>query len=426
MRAHTSTDVGHSRDLDPVPESARAARRLVLESLAEVGRSDLAEAAGLLVSELVTNSIVHARTVIGLDVVVGAGGLRVSVRDGSPHLPVPRHYGRTATTGRGLELVELLADRHGTTGDGNGGKTVWFELGTPGETDDPASDARPDAAGTDDGEDGVVVHLHGMPVRLALAWQQHIDALLREHVLSQWDPDTPSHGACPGDDMAAGDAFATVAAALETLGTAGDLTQHVDIALPLRDGAAAHFVDFDLLVEHVVDLAHRGLTLAPPTQPEIQLLRRWICDQVEAQTAGAAPQRWPGLPAGLPAGLPPHPGVGLAGWDTSSVRTAAEAVVAADANNRIVAASPAALELLGWDEDLVGQRIVALIPQRFREAHIASFTTHLLTGERRILDQEVTVPALRRDGTEVTVLLLVHREGTSDGGVVFTATMRTP
>lgn len=422
MGAHTSTDVGHSRDLDPVPESARAARRLVLESLAEVGRSDLAEVAGLLVSELVTNSIVHARTAIGLDVVVGAGGLRVSVRDGSPNLPVPRHYGRSATTGRGLELVELLADRHGTTGDGNGGKTVWFELGTPDATDDLASDARPDAAGLDDGEDGVVVHLNGMPLRLALAWQQHIDALLREHVLSQWDPDTPSHGECPGDDMAAGDAFATVAAALEGLGTAGDLTPHVDIALPLRDGAAAHFVDFDQLVEHVVDLAHRGLTLAPPTQPEIRLLRRWICDQVEAQTAGAAPEPWPGLPAGLP----PRPEIHPPEWDSRTVRSATEAVVAADDGNRIIAASPAALELLGWDEDLIGQRIAALIPERYREAHIASFTTHLLTGERRILDREVSVPALRRDGTEVTVLLLVRRESTSDGRVVFTATMRTP
>lgn len=422
MGAHTSTDVGHSRDLDPVPESARAARRLVLESLAEVGRSDLAEVAGLLVSELVTNSIVHARTAIGLDVVVGAGGLRVSVRDGSPNLPVPRHYGRSATTGRGLELVELLADRHGTTGDGNGGKTVWFELGTPDATDDLASDARPDAAGLDDGEDGVVVHLNGMPLRLALAWQQHIDALLREHVLSQWDPDTPSHGECPGDDMAAGDAFATVAAALEGLGTAGDLTPHVDIALPLRDGAAAHFVDFDQLVEHVVDLAHRGLTLAPPTQPEIRLLRRWICDQVEAQTAGAAPEPWPGLPAGLP----PRPEIHPPKWDSRTVRSATEAVVAADDGNSIIAASPAALELLGWDEDLIGQRIAALIPERYREAHIASFTTHLLTGERRILDREVRVPALRRDGTEVTVLLLVRRESTSDGRVVFTATMRTP
>lgn len=421
MSAHTSTDVGHSRDLDPVPESARAARQLVLESLAEVGRTDLAEAAGLLVSELVTNAIVHARTSIVLDVAVGAGGLRVSVRDGSPNMPVPRHYGRTATTGRGLELVELLADRHGTTGDGNGGKTVWFELGTPDAGDDPAADVPPAAADLgDEVEDGLVVRLNGMPVRLALAWQQHIDALLREHVLSQWDPDTPSHGECPGDDLSAGDAFAAVAAALEGIGAAGDLTPYVDVALPLRDNAAAHFVDFDLLVEHVVDLAHRGLTLAPPTQPEIRLLRRWICDQVEAQTAGGAPEPWPGLPAGLP----PRPEIHPAEWDSRTVRSATEAVVAADDGNSIIAASPAALELLGWDEDLIGQRIAALIPERYREAHIASFTTHLLTGERRILDREVTVPALRRDGTEVPVSLLVRREGTADGRVVFTATMR--
>jgi anti-sigma regulatory factor (Ser/Thr protein kinase) len=86
-----------------------------------VGRPDLADAAGLLVSEIVTNAIVHARTTIDLDVVAGPDGLRVSVRDRSPNQPVPRHYGRAASTGRGLGLVELMSDRPGTDSDGSGG-----------------------------------------------------------------------------------------------------------------------------------------------------------------------------------------------------------------------------------------------------------------------------------------------------------------
>jgi PAS domain S-box-containing protein len=99
-------------------------------------------------------------------------------------------------------------------------------------------------------------------------------------------------------------------------------------------------------------------------------------------------------------------------------------VVAADDVNRIIAVSPAARELLGWGEDLVGRRIVAVVPERYREAHIAAFTLHVLTGERRILDREVSVPVLRRDGSEVPVWLTVRRESSADGHAVFLATMR--
>ena len=83
------------------------------------------------------------------------------------------------------------------------------------------------------------------------------------------------------------------------------------------------------------------------------------------------------------------------------------------------------MRLLGWDEDIVGQRLVAVIPPRLRDAHIASFTLQLLTGETRILDREITVAALRRDGTEIEVRLLVHRENVADGRAVFTARMRS-
>ena len=159
--------------------------------------------------------------------------------------------------------------------------------------------------------------------------------------------------------------------------------------------------------------------LAPATQPEVRLLRRWICDQVRDQVAGRPAAPWPGLPPELSAPDLPSPD-----WDTEHVRTATTAVVAGDDLNRIVAASPAALELLGWDEDLVGRRIGEIVPARLRESHIAGFTLHLLTGDSTILDNEVRVPALRRDGSEVDVLLLVRREHAADGRPVFTATLR--
>jgi PAS domain S-box-containing protein len=417
--------VERRRSLPPVPESARAARETVRDAVDEVGRSDLSDTAGLLVSEIVTNAIVHARTSIELDVTAGPAGLRVAVRDRSPNPPVPRHYGRAATTGRGLGLLELLSDRHGTDSENGDGKTVWFELG------DVARDSSEDGAaagtrphGDDDGREDaaeLTVVLEGLPVRLARAWQEHIDALLREHLLSLWDQDTAATGVSgsPSDGVGAGDAFAAVAEAIEGLAAGPDTDPYVDVVLHLRPDAPAHFADFDAVVEHMVLLAHRGLTLAPPTQPEIRLIRAWICREVASQATGAAPQAWPGLPVDTP-----PPDAERPRWDAAAVSTSTEAVVAADDVNRIVAASPAALDLLGWDDDLIGRRIAAVIPDRHREAHIAAFTMHLLTGQTRIIGREVAVPALRRDGTEVDVLLLVRRVSAADGRPVFTATMR--
>jgi PAS domain S-box-containing protein len=113
-------------------------------------------------------------------------------------------------------------------------------------------------------------------------------------------------------------------------------------------------------------------------------------------------------------------------WDRTPVLRSPAALVAADDANRILAASRSALELLGWSADeLVGQRIVAIIPTRLREDHIAAFTDHLVTGSTTILDRTVQVPALRRDGSEVVVGLHVRRETAGNGRFVFVAELTT-
>lgn len=411
------------RRLQPVPESARAAREAVLGALAAAGRDDLADAASLLVSELVTNAIVHARTPIDLDVVAGAAGLRVAVRDESSTMPAQRHYGRSATTGRGLGLVEMMSDRHGTDSNPDNGKTVWFELGAMAW----GRDVRPTiAANTADHAPDplapvpVAVRLERLPVALARAWQQHADALLREYTLSQWDEDAHP-AAAPADDAAAHDAFAVLAAAIDEVADTDPRPEYADVTIDVPRDQASRFADLGNVLEHVLGLAERGLTLAPPTQPEIRSFRRWLIVQVRDQVAGQPPEAWSGLESTLEASAG-HP----VAWDDTAVRTATDAVVAADDLNRIIAASPAALDLLGWDGDLLGRRIVTVIPRRFRETHIAAFTLNLLTGEGRIIDREVTVPALRRDGTEVEIVLVVHREPAGEGRTVFTASMRLP
>lgn len=85
----------------------------------------------LLVSELVTNAVLHARSATRLTIDRDGATLRVSVWDGSAARPRLRPYTPDAVTGRGLLLVERIASRWGVD-EGSGGKSVWFELAPSG------------------------------------------------------------------------------------------------------------------------------------------------------------------------------------------------------------------------------------------------------------------------------------------------------
>jgi len=115
--------------LRPIPASAATARHFVEETLGAWGCDDFLDASRLLVSELVTNAVLHARTDFELVLRVLRTGLRVEVHDGSTARPVVRHYEDEAMTGRGLSLVDELAARWGVEQAGDG-KYVWFELDT--------------------------------------------------------------------------------------------------------------------------------------------------------------------------------------------------------------------------------------------------------------------------------------------------------
>jgi anti-sigma regulatory factor (Ser/Thr protein kinase) len=80
-----------------------------------------------LLSELVTNAIVHARTNLEVHLVTDDLMLRAEVSDGNPALPEARRPNGLNGTGRGLQLIEDLASRWGVL-TSDAGKTVWFEL----------------------------------------------------------------------------------------------------------------------------------------------------------------------------------------------------------------------------------------------------------------------------------------------------------
>lgn len=113
--------------LPPDPASVPAARRFAGSVLAAWELHDAAWTCLLLVSELTTNAVIHARTEFTVELHRVAERLRVCVVDASPLAPAVRRYGGDATTGRGLRLLESVATAWGVEPEG-AGKSVWFEL----------------------------------------------------------------------------------------------------------------------------------------------------------------------------------------------------------------------------------------------------------------------------------------------------------
>jgi serine/threonine-protein kinase RsbW len=117
-----------SVELTPKPASVRAARVFAAGVLGEDGvEASVIELAVLLVSELVTNATVHARSKVRVTVHVDTNWVRVEVRDEGPGGPVLRPTTRDALKGRGLAVVDRLSTDWGTDRR-QGSKTVWFEI----------------------------------------------------------------------------------------------------------------------------------------------------------------------------------------------------------------------------------------------------------------------------------------------------------
>ncbi|WP_184763990.1 ATP-binding protein [Streptomyces griseoloalbus] len=123
-------------EIRPDPAEVGRARRWARSRLAVSGieaDEPLAETLILLVSELVTNAVVHTGrpAVLRLSLpgteAAGEVTVRLEVSDRSDRAPVPRCVDGEATGGRGLALVDGLADRWGWSSEG-AGKRIWCEL----------------------------------------------------------------------------------------------------------------------------------------------------------------------------------------------------------------------------------------------------------------------------------------------------------
>ena len=119
--------------LPATPRSAGAARRFVRGRLALAGHEAWSDAASLAASELVTNAVTHTGTPprLVLSHEPATGAVRVCVSDGSTRHPAVRDADPDALGGRGLAIVEAVAESWGVADRGDG-KVVWARLRTEG------------------------------------------------------------------------------------------------------------------------------------------------------------------------------------------------------------------------------------------------------------------------------------------------------
>lgn len=113
--------------LPAVGASVRGARTLVRDELGRWGADDLVDDCCVIVSELVTNVIQHAGTAFALRIKGGSDWVYGEIFDTGEGFLCQREADLDATSGRGLLIVENLADDWGVA-NARHGKVVWFML----------------------------------------------------------------------------------------------------------------------------------------------------------------------------------------------------------------------------------------------------------------------------------------------------------
>jgi PAS domain S-box-containing protein len=434
--------------LEPDLSSGSAARRLLRTALEETGCTEWIDETELALGEVVANAVLHAHTSIEVSLEVGSTGVYVEVRDANPMMPIPRDYDLEATTGRGMALVAAITRQCGVRSLGQDGKVVWFAVGamTPADEEevlldawDSWADLEPESVAADSERtaEGVVdVVLTDLPPLLWLAARQHHDALTRELVLHAAENDVP------GIEFAASDrARATVSETLigrleEMRRSAGAdpgdgysyrgsqpwMPVAVDLVVPIQAALGPSFAMLQDMLDTAERLAAEGDLFTSPGLPEIIEVRDWVCDQVVAQLAGVPPSPWPGSAQTRYETTSRQRAGDTLEWDATVVTESRRGVAAADDANRILAVSGPLARALGWEvDDLVGRRVVTLIPPSLRESHVAAFTRHLSTGEVHVLGRSLHLPVLCKDGSEVMSEFKVEQAAHAHGRTIFLA-----
>lgn len=292
-------------DLGQVSVARRLVSELQREHAGEIS-DEIAYDAEVVVSELVTNALLHGSAPVAVVVEVTSDHtLRVAVEDAGRALPVMPRDSTEAMTGRGLGLVASLARTWGVDPAGTG-KVVWAELDLAGSA--TAGRTAPDmdldallGAWDDDeaqSERRYTVRLGSVPTRLLLSAKEHVDNLVRELTFARAsfrEDDMPAHLTELTSSVVAGFAEARSSIKRQAIAAAeaGELETQLVLQLPASavEAGQAYLVGLDEADRYA--RAARLLTLETP--PTHRVFRRWyvesLVEQLRALAAGepAAP-----------------------------------------------------------------------------------------------------------------------------------------
>ena len=292
--------------LPPHAASVPTARALVRRCLSGWS-ADTVDAAELCMSELVTNAVVHARTDFEASVQILLDRARLQIRDYSPALPRQVVHSTRSATGRGLDLVRVLAAEWGAELLAGEGKVVWCELTSQPQAVELDEDALLDAWGDDLGLPAATLappsarvgRLLGYPVQLGMQYREHFDALLRECVLVD-DAAARRQTGAPRRLVELAHAltsrYSAVATAADRARLAalrrGEAT--VDLEYVMSDETPEIMAALRAALAALDQYAGQNALLTLRTPAQLRRLNDWVLDELAAQARGAPPNRWDG------------------------------------------------------------------------------------------------------------------------------------
>ncbi len=283
------------------PRGVQDARRWVVGTCHDIGRTELVECAELGVSELVTNALLHGSPPLTVRVRGTWEHPRVEVRDGSRDLPVmpdetpPDEGDLLLTFGRGLSIVARCSTAWGVSVEEDG-KVVWFvpaaqsgEQVTPGVvTGDLASPASAPAP------DEMRIDVLGVPLEAFVDFQRHHRELRREVRLlalaNQADyPLAKDLSDLFGDldrDLREGIGAGQIEEALR----AGRATADLRVAMPRA--TAVKIGRFIELLELADAFCREERLLSLARTADQQRFQRWFLGEFVRQAEGERPRAW--------------------------------------------------------------------------------------------------------------------------------------
>ena len=284
------------------PRGVQDARRWVIQTCQDIGRTDLMECAELGVSELVTNAVLHGADPIQVRVRGTREHPRVEVRDASvegPILPGPLGLDPDddllLTFGRGLSIVARSSDAWGAEIESDG-KVVWFAPAGQISEDEGVEGIihGPDAPPEEELEDPVDVLILGVPLRHYVGFQTHFRELRREVRLL-----AVAHEADYPLAKTLSDLFSVLERQLrDGIGLSdmeGALAQNAEVAdlsvrMP-REAATTlrRFVD---LLDVADEFCRQERLLSLARSDEQREFQRWFLGEYVRQAAGAEPTAW--------------------------------------------------------------------------------------------------------------------------------------